>query len=108
MTHSAKTMDGMIEPGKAPESWGFMTERFVGHSYLWKEGDRIFISFIQALQPGKGHFSALVAAIEKDGFKVAVPTPLKDMKGILKRWKFKPNRERDKDSGEIAEVWMRE
>lgn len=99
--------DGMIEVGKAPESWGFTKERFAGDSYLWKTGDRIIVSLIFAKDQGRGYFSALVKAIEADGFKVAVPTPLGKMGSILTRWGFKPHREYDEDFGGTCEVWTR-
>jgi len=100
--------DGMIAVGKAPESWGFTKERFDGDSYLWKTGDRIMVSLIFAKEAGKGYFSALVKAIEADGFKVAVPTPSGRMSLILERWGFKPHREVDPDMGGSVVVWCRE
>lgn len=99
--------DGMIAPGEAPASWGFTAERFAADSYLWKEGNRVMISFIEAKTKGKGHFSALVKAIEADGFKVDVPTPLGQMKSILNRWGWKPRKIEDAQTGETVTVWRR-
>lgn len=99
--------DGIIQVGAAPPSWGFTADRFAGDSYLWKTGDRIMVSLIFAKEQGKGYFSALVKAIEADGFKVAVPTPLGKMTAILSRWGFKPHHEIDSDFGEAVQVWCR-
>jgi len=82
--------DGIIQIGAAPEAWGFTRERFAGDSYLWKDGEVILISFIESVHEGRGHFSALVRAIEASGFRVAVPTPLGKMVAILSRWGWKP------------------
>jgi hypothetical protein len=97
----------MIRVGNGPASWGFTRQKFTGDSYLWKTGDRIMVSFIVAKEQGKGNFSALVKAIEADGFKVAVPTPLGKMPSILQRWGFRPHYEVEPDLGETVEVWCR-
>jgi hypothetical protein len=96
-----KLKDGIVKVGKAPASWGFTIDRFAGDSYLWKTGKRIMISSIFAQKKGGGAFSALVKAIEADGLKVAVPTPLGQMTAILVKWGFKPTIEDD------CQVWIR-
>jgi hypothetical protein len=97
-------IDGMLSPGEAPAPWGFTPDRFSKDSYLWKDGSRIIISFIEAKQKGKGHFSPLVKAVRADGFSVDVPTPLREMKAILKRWDWKPRYVEDVQMGPV-EVW---
>lgn len=61
---------------------------------------------IVAKSPGKGHFKALVLAIEASGFVVAVPTPVGAMRRILGKWGFAPHVEDDPDMGAV-EVWSR-
>lgn len=97
-------MDGMIPIGKAPAHWGFTAERFTGDSYLWRDGDRIVISFIHATNEGKGHFSSLVKAIQADGLKVEVPTPLGKMEAILTKWGWHPFYHEHPEMG-MVEVW---
>jgi hypothetical protein len=101
MSQGIKLKDGIIHVDGAPASWGFTSARFAEDSYLWKTGKRIMISSIFAKHAGNGYFSALVKAIEGDGFKVAVPTPLGQMTQILTRWGFKPSLEQD------CQVWTR-
>lgn len=97
-----KLKEGIIHVDEAPASWGFTADRFVPDSYLWKTDDRIMVSFIEARKKGQKHFSELVHAIEADGFKVAVPTPLGQMTRILTKWGFKPKRDEDG-----CEIWFR-
>jgi hypothetical protein len=94
--------DGMIAPGEAPASWGFTADRFTADSYLWREGKRVMISFIETKSKGKGHFSTLVKAIEADGLVVDVPTPLGQMQRILERWGWKSRQFED------VTVWSRD
>jgi len=81
---------------------GFTGDKFDG--YLWKDGKRIIISFIESKQQGEGHLSQLFNNIEKAGFVVAVPTPLGKMQSILKYKGFKPHNEVD-SMGDYCEVW---
>jgi hypothetical protein len=96
-----KLKEGIIHVDAAPASWGFTADRFAPDSYLWKTDDRIMVSFIEAKKKGQKHFSELVKAIEADGLKVAVPTPLGQMVKILTKWGFKPHLEDD------AQIWSR-
>ena len=83
----ATLADGCIVPSKdAP--FGYSDELYDG--WLWKSGDRVFISMIVCKNQGRGDFSRLLAAIEVEGFKVAVPTPSGPMRAILERKGFKP------------------
>lgn len=103
----ATIQDGMIVPADdAP--FGFTPELFGHASYLWREGDRITISFIECQHKGRGDFSRLVKAIEAEGLRVAVPTPLGRMDAILTRWGFIPHTERFAvDIPDPVEVWER-
>ncbi len=98
--------DGMILPGKAPDSWGFTEDRFKENSYLWRVGSDLLISFVWATQEGKGYFSSLVRSIENDGLRVKVPTPLGRMEMILRRWGFHSTTEEDSEMGPV-EMWVR-
>ena len=82
---------------------GFTSDKFDG--YLWRNGQRIMISLIISNQRGKGHLSALFSAIEAQGYRVSVPTPLGHMEAILRRKGFVPHEE--DFNGDICEVWER-
>ena len=97
--------EGLIDVHHAPDRWQFK-EHFERDSYLWRKGGEIYISFIVARNPGFGHFSALVATIEADGFSVAIPSPLGPMEEILRRWGFKMTVETSKVVGPVN-VWRR-
>ena len=97
--------DGQIDPdSEAGKLIGFTADKFEG--WLWKSGDRVMISMIISLQPGKGNLSALFAAIEALGLRVAVPAPFAHMREILRRKGFKKSHE---NGGELwpCEVWER-
>jgi len=97
----------MVKPGEGPEHWGFTKERFTADSYLWITGMICTVSFIETKRQGCGHFSGLVRAIEADGFRVEVPTPLRQMQEILTRWGFKEEIVWDNDVQEEVKVWAR-
>jgi hypothetical protein len=99
--------DGMVEPGQAPQHWGFTKENFEEGSYLWITGKKCTISFIESRNKGRGAFSSLIKSIEADGYQVEVPTPLGFMQQILTRWGFKPSREWAPELNEDVEVWTR-
>lgn len=101
-------VDGIVKvDSEFGKSIGFTAERFVADSYLWRDGNRIVIYIIIANPPGKGSFRALVKNIENAGFKVAVPTPYKNMKRILIKQGFEPCDEHDEATGGTVEMWMR-
>ena len=87
-------------------SLGFTSNLFTDESYLWKDGNRVLVSFIMARSPGKGYFRELVGKIEATGLRVAIPTPMAQMEAILSRWGFVPHIEDDPDMGGV-EVWER-
>ena len=103
---SAK-LQGRIDPdSRAGKILGFTSDRFADDSYLWGDGDRMWISFIVSVQQGKGHLSALFSAIEKHGYYIAVPTPFAHMQHILKRKGFEPHCETTSE-GDAVEVWYK-
>jgi hypothetical protein len=76
--------DGIINlDSKRGKRLGFTSDLFDG--YLWKRGRRIIISFIESLDPGKGHLKALFDRIESLGYTIAVPTPSKRMRVICEK-----------------------
>lgn len=83
---------------------GFTSDLFFG--YLWRAGDRVYISFVASKQEGKGNLSRLFAAIEERGLRVVVPTPFPKMVAILESKGFKKYAEKDQLFGWV-EVWMR-
>jgi len=94
--------EGMIPLDHAPAHWGFTSAAF-HDSWLWRQGNIIFISMIIAVRPGQGDFSRLVKAIRADGFQVKVPLPSNQMREICQRWEFHPTQE-DSEYGPV-EVW---
>jgi hypothetical protein len=103
--------DGMIElDSDFGKEIGFTSDKFtggfMGGSYLWRNGDRIIISFIESKNEGKGDLSRLFNSIEALGLRVAVPTPMLRMRAILKRKGFKPHGEYS-EMGTV-EMWEKE
>lgn len=81
---------------------GFTSDKFIG--YLWKDGDRLVISVILSLDPGKGNFSALMSQVEAKGLKILVPTPFPIMKAILIKKGYKMRVENHPELGDV-ELW---
>lgn len=81
---------------------GFTSDKFDG--WLFRNEDRVMISFIESLRPGSGNLSALFKAIEDFGLRVAVPTPFGKMRSILARKGFAPHMEHDVEMGAV-DVW---
>lgn len=106
--HLIPNCKGMIQVD-SPEGkeFRFTSDRFNKESYLWKVKDRIYVSFIVSREEGRGYLSALFEEIEKKGYRVAVPTPLRKMREILMRKGFKRYIERSEEFGAPVEVWMK-
>ncbi len=85
---------------------GFTSDRFEG--WLGKEEGYIYISFIESLQPGRGHLSELFDSIVKQGYGIKVPTPFARMESICKAKGFKKTEEWFKEAGCPVEVWVLE
>jgi len=100
--------DGIIDlDTERGKQFGFTSNLFQSGSYLWKRGNRIAVSFIECVQKGQGHFSALLNRIHKQGFTVAVPTPFAHMEAILKHKGFTHTTEQCETLGQV-EVWIKE
>ena len=95
--------DGMITTDSDfGQQIGFTSDKFFG--YLWKQGARIIISLIESRVEGRGDLSRLFDAIEAAGYRVAVPTPLGRMEGILRHKGFAPHLESGPEMG-VVEIW---
>lgn len=85
---------------------GFTSTDFSEMSYLHKKDDTIYISFVAKITKRKGVIEELIKNIEKNGYKVAVPTPFPVMEKILSRLGFKEGIEEDEVFGPVI-VWRR-
>ncbi|OGO11450.1 MAG: hypothetical protein A2Y53_00085 [Chloroflexi bacterium RBG_16_47_49] len=98
--------DGMITiDSNSAIRLGFVSALFDTDSYLWKDDNAIYISFITSKYPGRGNLSALFNRIWELGFVVKVPTPFAHMEQILTAKGFQRTFE-DGDMGE-CEVWIK-
>jgi len=101
----ATAKDGIIGPDSVLGKWlGFTSDKFDG--YLWKQGRRIYISFIISKIENKGNFSKLVKEIISHGFDVAIPPPMGKMELIVRKWKFKKIYEFFPEANCDCEVWV--
>lgn len=98
--------DGIITPDD-PE--GFLFDYISTHyfGYLLKQGEYIYISFIDTYPNGVGLLSLLFKKIEAAGYKVKVPCPLGHMEEILIAKGFICTTEINEIYGEPVDVWMR-
>ena len=103
-----KLADGIIDiDTDRGKEFGFTSDKFVpGISYLWKTGNRIIISSIESTQESKGYFTELVNNIIGKSYQVAVPTPLKKMDYIMRKWGWKQTFEYDKQMEAEVEIWI--
>ena len=85
---------------------GFTSDKFKA-SWLWKKGNRIYISMIWAIEEDKGYFTELVKKIKEKGYEIAVPTPIGVMEYIVRKWGFKKNIEYSEDFKDYVEVWVK-
>lgn len=94
-------LDGCIEPGsKDGNRLNFNPVAFSG--YLWKDGNDLWVPLIESLYPGRGNLSKLFKHLNKQGYRIIVPTAFDSMAIILKhlgfsqdwmRWEPSPNPE---------------
>lgn len=99
--------DGIIEVDSAAgKQLGFTRDIFTPTSYLWADGDSIYISAIEVYERGKGHLPALFRAIHANGFTIKVPTPFPRMEQILVKQEFTHTIEDGPDMPGV-EVWVK-
>lgn len=81
-------MDGYIKPDSIfAKELGFISENFTG--YLWKDDKNIWISLIESKNEGRKNLSKLFNKIEELGYKIVVPTALRQMELICLKRKMK-------------------
>jgi len=81
---------------------GFTSDKF-NIGYLWKKGDAIWISLIASL--AAGNFSKIMKRIHELGFTIVVPSPLGNMREIVRAKGFIHSAEFVEDIGETVDVW---
>ena len=107
MNPIAAMEDGQIEPGsERGDLLGYSADVFAG--WLWKRDGAVIISFIHVLQPGQGHFKAIVSRILESGCAVQIPTPMGLMELIVRKWGFTQAHVFDETYGEHVEVWTKQ
>ena len=102
--------DGIIElDSEKGRELGLTSDKFHNGTYLWKKGDRVYISFIMsnAKEEGKGNVSKLFNRIEELGYKVAVPTQMGKMPLILIKKGFIPTKEWDETFESNIDIWIK-
>ena len=85
---------------------GFTSDKFV-LGYLWKIKEDIYISLIMSQGRGRGNLSSLFNRIKELGYRIKVPSPLPEMREILKKKKFRKNYEKHNMCDEMVEVWSK-
>jgi len=98
--------DGIIKlDSELGRELGFTSDKFEG--WLWKNGNDIWISFIESKHKGRGDLSRLFETILEKGYTIKVPTPVDKMKLILIKKGFKKTTEFDERTGKLVEVWVK-
>ena len=98
-------MNPVYPDSPAGAQLGFTSDKFGG--YLWVTDDAIFISAIFSLQPGRGHFRALLERLLTTNKTIRVPTPSTRMRKILSDYGFQETTVYDEKFG-TTELMVRE
>ncbi|MCK4529398.1 hypothetical protein KAW18_18695 [candidate division WOR-3 bacterium] len=85
---------------------GFTSDKFDDISYLYQEGNYIFISMIKSIDKHKGNLTKLFDAIQREGYEIKVPRPFPLMELILIRKGFRKTIEHSEQMGAV-EVWVK-
>ncbi len=103
-----KMIDGKIDlDSEIGKELGFTSNKFNRGSYLWKQGDYVYISFIHSKEEGKGYLHDLFRAIQRAGLGIKVPTPFAKMELICKSHNFKKTSEWFEAVESNCEVWVK-
>lgn len=98
--------DGMIkidsEDGK---TLGFTSDKFHKHSWLWKVGTAMYVSFVASVRPKQGDFRRLVGDLLAQGYTVKIPTPLGRMSLIVRQADYRKTEEVT-EQGDTCQVWV--
>jgi hypothetical protein len=101
-------MLGPIEPGhRMARKWTFTAKRWTPLSYLFRHGDAVYLSAVQATRPGAGYLRDLIRGIEGARLRVKVPCPLGHMQAILEHYGFVPHPELHEGFEGAVDVWER-
>ena len=100
---------GPLWPGhRMARKWTFTAKRWTSFSYLFRDGDAVVLSAVQATHEGRGYLRDLIAGIEHAGLRVKVPCPLPHMEEIfLRHYGFVPHEEIHDGTGDPVDVWER-
>jgi len=99
---SGRTLIGPMAPGhRMAKKWTFTAKRWEPISFLFRIGDEIVVSSVQATHEGRGYLRDLFAGIERAGLRVVVPSPLAHMTEILVHYGFECTEEYSVD------IWRR-
>lgn len=85
---------------------GFTSDKFEPWSYLWRKGNEVWISAVQAKIRGVGSFSTLLRNLQERKYTIKIPTPIGFDKAKLKATGFEYTVEvtPDEDGCEVY-VW---
>ena len=93
---------GPLAPGhRMARKWSFTAKRWEPTSFLFRVGDEVVLSSVQATREKRGYLRDLIAGIDRAGLRVTVPCPLTHMTEILTHYGFEPTEEHGVD------VWRR-
>lgn len=99
---------GPLPPGhRMARKWTFTSKRWQQGSYLFRKGDAVYLSFVNASHRGRGYLRDLIAGIEHAGLRVVVPNPLDHMRQILEHYGFVMHMEPWPSMDCDVDVWTR-
>lgn len=105
MNQSKKLLDGIINVNSERGLvFDLTSDKFEPDTYLWKDGQDIYISFIATQHPGCGDFKCLVERIQAAGYRVKLPMPMRRLKQILVKNGWEETAERFHDIE--TDVWI--
>jgi hypothetical protein len=86
---------------------GFVSSRFTKSSYLWKQGNYIYISVIQAVTEDVGYFSDLCKTIIYYGCGIKIPTPFNRMREIALKQGYEKTVEYSEETSSWYDTWVK-
>lgn len=88
---------------------GFVVRNFSMDSYLWRDGNTIWISLVIAYSDRKGNFRKLIRALNEElGFDIAIPTPIGRMKEIVEKNNYQKYQVENglADGSKTDDIWV--
>ena len=99
----------VLQPGSPAALWfGFKADEFAVDSYLWVQGNNVYVPFIASERPGEGNVTRLFKSINDRGFTVIVPIPFPKMEEILRHLGFEQGLDYSFEHQKHVEVWIRD